>query len=110
MAIFHEIRVLFKKRDFDSSLKQTRTAQTENLKSPTKQANFELQYELSLRKIGRELQKLRFITKMSFFAVFRAIFAFVLVYFAYFGETVKIAEKSKSNCFCLSVWVFSTSF
>ena len=57
---------LFQKPDFDSRLKQTRTAQSKNVKLPLKQVHFELQYEHSLIKIGQEVQKLEFI---SFFRV-----------------------------------------
>ena len=65
MDIFHEIGFC-SKRHFDNFLKQTKTAQFKNVKGPSKQSRFELQYELSLIKIRREFQKLRF---MSFFRV-----------------------------------------
>ena len=62
---FMQIR-LIQKPDFDSRLKQTRTAQSKNVKLPLKQVHLELQFEHSLIKIGRELKKLGF---KSFFRV-----------------------------------------
>jgi len=62
------------KRDFDSSLKPTKTAQSENVNHPTEQAHFEVQYDLSTKEICRELQKLRFMPEMAF-SVFSRLFS-----------------------------------
>ena len=43
--------------------------QYEKVNSPSKQAHFELQYELSSKKIDRILWKLRFVTKGAFLAL-----------------------------------------
>jgi hypothetical protein len=76
--------------------------QYEKVKSPSKQAHFELQYELSSKKIDRKLKKIRFLTKVAF-SVFSRLF---LTYFAYIRETGKITEKSTLKCSYLSIWVF----
>jgi hypothetical protein len=47
--------------------------QYEKVKSPSKQAHFELQYELSSKKIDRKLKKIRFLTKVAF-SVFSRLF------------------------------------